>query len=181
MSVIFLLDEENIFVYKSLSIWRSLMRKHGKCPGCCPTGGAIFDATVDYSADTDDLSQCPPIWKCANCGHEMPRRVHKRPTEDRITPAQAKAIERLKQQIVVRHSLGHPEEHEFKKFETNFFHGVLFLVSEYGRKNDEGTMASVLCRDYRHFKLGRKGKITLLNAKDKKKYVGLFHSCNALV
>ena len=45
------------------------MTKHGKCPHCCPNGGAILGSI--YSGEV-------PFWQCRNCGEYQKRTVHLR-------------------------------------------------------------------------------------------------------
>lgn len=56
---------------------------------------------------------------------------------------------------------------EIKKMEITRFEGanwvLAYIVS--GLKNDEKTMASVFCRNKRHFRIGKNGGLTLLNGK----------------
>jgi hypothetical protein len=40
--------------------------------------------------------------------------------------------------------------------------GLVFVVSEYGMIGDEGTAASMMCRDYRHFAIGSRGGVKLI-------------------
>lgn len=61
-----------------------LKNKIGKCPTCCPTGGAILKATYD-----DDNK----VWQCMNCGVEQPRRVNKSSGE--MTPSQQAVVRAL--------------------------------------------------------------------------------------
>lgn len=58
----------------------------GKCPNCCPDGGAEFKLEYDY--DIDKIVKC-----CCNCGHKLPFRLVK-PT-GKITPSQRKVIDRI--------------------------------------------------------------------------------------
>lgn len=81
-----------------------------------------------------------------------------------MTPRQQNSIERIKAQIIRQKSLGHPEEHEFKKFEiTDSDTSLVFLITEYGNIGDENDLRSLMCRDCRQFAIGRKGGITLIS------------------
>jgi hypothetical protein len=82
-----------------------------------------------------------------------------------MTPAQQKALDRIKAEIVRQKSNGKPETSEFKKFEVTDGADtpLVFLVTEYGMKGDEGTMAALMCRDYRHFMIGKRGGVELLS------------------
>jgi hypothetical protein len=154
-------------------------RKTAACPNCCPNGGAYFDASWDYT----EAGAAVPIWECANCFHKLPRRTPK-PHRERQTPAQNRMVAALRRRIEERHCNGRPETHEFKKFEATLCEhtGYVYVISEYGMIGDEGTMASLLCRDYRHIVIGRSGGLTLLNPKDRStKPRGLFDVTNELV
>jgi hypothetical protein len=58
----------------------------GKCPNCCPDGGACFE--LDYDYDTDST-----VKRCQNCGHKLPFRRIK--GTGQITPSQKKVIDRV--------------------------------------------------------------------------------------
>jgi hypothetical protein len=82
-----------------------------------------------------------------------------------VNKAQAKTVEALRAALVRHKSNGEPEKHEFKTFEvSNGEHSALvFVTAEYGMKNDEGTMAALICRDNRHFMIGKRGGVKLLS------------------
>lgn len=66
--------------------------------------------------------------------------------------------------------------YEFKKFTVEMLGDgyaarKLWVQTETGRKNDEGTMAEILARDSRLFTVGKGGRIELKNQKDGKKRV----------
>lgn len=161
-------------------------RKTGKCPSCCPNGGAIFERDMDWNVEVGPGEVRPHVWRCCNCGHTMTlRKSPELPTKP--TAAQLKAIEAIKAEIFrMRSYNGNQADYEFKRCEMNFQAetGNVFLVTEFGKKNDEGTVGSIT-RDYRHFVIGIKGGVELLNAKEKTKRgkhkypKGIFHSCNA--
>lgn len=48
---------------------RTRERKRGKCPTCCPSGGAIFVRTADFG---DNSGEWIHYWACTNCGHRKP-------------------------------------------------------------------------------------------------------------
>lgn len=73
-----------------------------------------------------------------------------------MTRAQETTIEKIKKEIP-RFDFYNSDEYEIKKFEVNeneYFVSVYFVT---GRKNDEGTMAGVLCRKHRHAFIGKNG------------------------
>ena len=75
-----------------------------------------------------------------------------------MTRAQERTIEKIKKDIPY-FDFYNSDEYEIKKFEieaNEYFVSVYFVT---GRKNDEGTMAEVLCRKYRHGFIGKNGGI----------------------
>lgn len=64
----------------------------GKCPACCPDGGAIFTVGADWAAyDRGETDR--RIKKCINCGLSLPFRAV-RPT-GRKTYSQIRALARI--------------------------------------------------------------------------------------
>ena len=84
-----------------------------------------------------------------------------------MTNAQKKAIKYLRREVTRLHSYGEDTKYEFKKFEVEEFTWAVSVVTEFGMVDDEGTMAAHLCRDYRHFFIGKRGGIKLMNGKKK--------------
>jgi len=85
-----------------------------------------------------------------------------------MTTTQEKRIEELRQAILLSDGLGeaHVDGHEYKRFEvTDHECGLVFVLAEVGRKDDEGTMASIYARTRRHICIGRRGGLKLLNAR----------------
>lgn len=167
-------------------------RKSAPCPNCCPAPGmSYFEPTYDYGSD-DYKSH--PIWKCTNCAYSTPRKVQAKraapadATFDSIdaaatvlAPIQVRAMRRLVERVAEFHGGRYdPDGHEFKRIEVKVYHGLVFLITEYGMKNDEGTMASVLCRDHRHVMVGERGQLRLMNAKRRGRVTGLFDCANSL-
>lgn len=71
--------------------------------------------------------------------------------------------------IAANHSEEHRDEYEIKAWEVSFWeNGTVWLRVVTGRKNDEHTMASVFCRDYRYITITRRGAVALHNAVDKR-------------
>lgn len=81
--------------------------KIGKCPYCCPDGGACFEATygvpevvvqTNYGPEREPkdskLEDYVPVWKCHNCGMEIERRTPQR--KDGWTPSQKKAFDYIR-------------------------------------------------------------------------------------
>lgn len=63
-----------------------------------------------------------------------------------MTPSQQKTVDQLRSEIVRLHNLGQAAKYEFKKFEVIEQGNLVFVVAEYGRIGDEGTMAGLVCR-----------------------------------
>jgi len=86
---------------------------------------------------------------------------------------QAETLEWLRKEILRHDGLQDvTDNYEYKFWEISYGdhvdrrgHRLVFLVSEVGRKNDEGTMAEIYARRHRHICIGAKGGVTLLNAK----------------
>ena len=99
-----------------------------------------------------------------------------------MTPSQKKAVQAIRQEIIDRHGYG--DTKEFKKFEVKELDwgGKISVCTSYGLINDEGTMASIFCRDERYLFVGPRGGIELANCKrkSKAKVTGLFDSINAI-
>lgn len=55
-----------------------------------------------------------------------------------------------------------------------------FVTIETGLIGDEGSAASIYCRDYRHIAIAKNGGLTLLNAKRKRESLGRFHAVYSL-
>lgn len=76
-----------------------------------------------------------------------------------MTSKQKATIERLTKAIERNDFFGHPEKYEFKEFkiteDEEYGYVELFCVS--GLKNDEGTMASWMCRRTRQIFIGKNG------------------------
>lgn len=75
-----------------------------------------------------------------------------------MTKAQELTIEKIKKAIP-EFDYYNSDEYEIKQFEVEeneYFVSVYFVT---GMKNDEGTMAAVICRKYRHCFIGKNGGI----------------------
>ena len=66
-------------------------------------------------------------------------------------------------------SLDIAKEHEFKRLEVKkLAYGALSVATDVGRIGDEGTYASLLCRQHRHFFIGKAGGFScVFMSKDK--------------
>jgi len=88
------------------------------------------------------------------------------------TPSQVKRIKALASLILEHDGLGvaHMAGYEFKNFYlTHGYHGKLFLVTEVGSKNDEGSLGAIVCRTRRHMVIGTRGGIESLTGPKSKR------------
>ena len=76
-----------------------------------------------------------------------------------ITKQQTKAIENIKRLAKKLHER-HADKYEIKKFEIHENEYFVAVVVETGMKDDEGTMAEILCRDSAQLFIGKRGGIT---------------------
>lgn len=108
--------------------------KHGKCPHCLPTGGAILTATYD-----DDFGK---VWKCNNCGVTQSRRTNS-PTL-KVTPSQKAVIERL--------------QRAGWELETKFIGRKVWVV---GKKERGNVLANLYSGDSFYGTIGPRGAFSL--------------------
>lgn len=91
-----------------------------------------------------------------------------------MTPSQEKRISQIKELYLYYHSYGSDKDrYEVKKFEVNPIspeqkRSIYSVVIEVGLKGDEGTTASIYCRNRNHFFIGRRGKIEVVKEKHRK-------------
>ena len=76
------------------------------------------------------------------------------------TKYQEKAIKNIKRLAEELHSRAHADKYEIKKFEISENEYFVAVVVEVGMKDDEGTLAEVLCRDSAQLFIGKRGGIT---------------------
>lgn len=103
-----------------------------------------------------------------------------------MNKAQTKAVEAIKARIVAMKSHGGADKYEFKTFETSdpADTALVFLVTEYGNIGDENDMRSLMCRDRRHFAIGKRGGVKLLSldtnlkSSNPKNVRGVFNAVN---
>lgn len=106
--------------------------------------------------------------------------------EGAATPEHQKEAEDLRDRMLHRANEYRSAEHSprvLKKFEVTHSGSLTFITIEIGMEGDEGTLASVFCRDYRHISLvgsGRRQRWSLLNAKLKKDRKGYWNCLHAL-
>lgn len=78
-----------------------------------------------------------------------------------MTAAQERVINHIKKELP-RFDFYSKDGYEIKEFEVAPLSDESKILSVYivtGMKNDEGTMAAILCRKYRHFFIGVRGGI----------------------
>jgi hypothetical protein len=132
----------------------------------CECGG---DFKKDTNYDISDFGSATPkySWKCNNCNAKKPRRVNTR--KPGMTNSQKASVELVKEMLLSRNRpytivgdnyarpvYGAPN-YEIKKCEITENHGHYYMVIEGGLIGDENTIASILCRDRFHIKLGAQG------------------------
>jgi hypothetical protein len=102
------------------------------------------------------------------------------------TPEHAEECDRIRTALLHRANQFKSDEHSptvIKRFEVTSGGAHTFLVIELGLEGDEGTMASVFCRNFRHISIRgseRRKVFTLLNAKRKKDRNGYWNCLHAL-
>lgn len=77
-----------------------------------------------------------------------------------MTKKQERTIERIKKEIPY-FDFYSSDNYEIKKFEVKEYETFVSVYFVTGRKGDEGTMAEVICRKYRHAFIGKNGGITV--------------------
>lgn len=131
------------------------VRKH--CPGNCGSEHMRADFDIIDGVRVN-------LWKCGNCGATLPRRDYKVGTGR--TPIQTKRIEEIRSHMLRRFVTS--GEVEIKREEVRDYPTFVSYVIETGAKGDEGTMASVFCRELLHVMITRKGAIHSYNPKSEK-------------
>ena len=80
-----------------------------------------------------------------------------------MTKHQKTAIDRILAYVTQNDCHGDTEKYEVKTFDIDTSHfetsGLVFVYSVAGLKNDEGTMAAVLCRNKRFITIGKNGGV----------------------
>ena len=121
-------------------------RKRMTCPTCSPNEPlAIYKKDRDIGDDGDFHT----YWICNNCGDRKlvtPRRSF---TPHTINARQQRTIDRLHAEL-----LRDDDRHEWKSFDVSTTdYGPIWLSCETGMKDDEGTAASIICRDSWHIQI----------------------------
>lgn len=73
--------------------------KMAPCPRCCPADPAdpkVYRSCFEAGTRYPDGGERVLVWRCSNCGYEMPRREVSRSDRTEMTPSQAAAVERLR-------------------------------------------------------------------------------------
>lgn len=76
-------------------------------------------------------------------------------------------IKKLVQVLHMAQIFAYDENYEIKYYEVEEWEHFVSVVLEVGMKNDEGTYASVLCRDRVHLFIYKKGRIQYSTKKGK--------------
>jgi len=111
-------------------------------------------------------------FECASCNQEYPReRRQPARTAERfgvkVTQRQAQAIDYAQEHMIAKHERYSDRKYEVKSIEVSPCgdHPICFAVIEVGMVGDEGTYGEIFNRDRRHFEIGPRGAMTLLNSK----------------
>lgn len=84
-----------------------------------------------------------------------------------MTRKQERTVEFLRRRILDFHQF--EDRYEYKKFEVEEHdHGFVQVYAIVGRKGDEETMASVLCRNYHQIFIGARGGMSAYTHKKNK-------------
>ena len=123
-------------------------RKRDTCPTCCPNDKfAIYKKDRDIGDDGDFHT----YWICNNCGHRKlitPRRSY---IPGEINVRQQRTLDRLRTHLI---PISDIDRYEWKSWDvTTTDYGTVWLSCQKGLLNDEGTMASVICRDDWHIQI----------------------------
>lgn len=115
---------------------------------------------IEFEKPVVELESFQPTWECRNCWRILPRKVYGK--SEGMTPSQVEAIEHFKTRFLNTHSLGKPEEYEFKTCEIKDagFGGNVWLSIEVGKIGDEKTAGSIFCRNRVLVMVGRRGGYT---------------------
>lgn len=103
-----------------------------------------------------------------------------RKSEGAHSPFAQKTVDRFVERVRIQNArIGRTD---LKTLQVTHFRDspLTFVVVEFGRPNDEGTLAAIFARDYRHVTIGGRGGLTLNNAKAKSKSRGWFNAVHGL-
>lgn len=96
-----------------------------------------------------------------------------------MTKAQVETIAEVTRRILAKNERT-AKAVEVKESKVEVRDHFVALTLEVGMVGDEGTMASIYCRDRRVLVIGPRGGLTLLNAKDESKNTGWFEAVHGL-
>lgn len=74
-----------------------------------------------------------------------------------MTAAQERAVKRIRK---LAENCFYSDAWEIKEWEVNENEYFVSVIVEIGHKNDEGTLAAIICRDRAHLFIGKRGGIT---------------------
>ncbi len=92
-----------------------------------------------------------------------------------MNQAQEKSLAWLKIEILRHDGLQNvSDKYEYKRWDIDESEStnLIFLISEVGLKDDEGTMAEMYARKRRHICIGLKGGLKLINARNRSTAIG---------
>ena len=158
--------------------------RRAKCSKCCPDVPAYW--YKQYVCVNEDKEDEEPrfewVWECANCRNRAPithrhqERVATMAGE--MTKTQLRLVKMFAERlptcdISVYYERGEESRFEVKKFEVEVkYGGSVFILSEVGKKGDEGTYGEIYGRYRRHVFVGPKGACKLLNPRRAFEYQG---------
>lgn len=76
----------------------------------------------------------------------------------KMTKRQEQAVAKIR--ALVEKDMLIDDNHEIKKFDLKELEYFVSVIVETGMKNDEGTLASILCRDRAHMFVWKGGRVT---------------------
>lgn len=96
--------------------------------------------------------------------------------EGELTPSQSQCLNNMHRRILEQDSLlaKYMDNYEYKEVGLKRGYGKhVFWNTTVGRKEDDGTMAAIICRDHRHMVVGPRGGLrSLVGPKSKRTGVG---------
>lgn len=79
---------------------------------------------------------------------------------------------RFAEHFLSNHSYGDGDRYELKELRVeDMGNGRISIVVESGMKEDEGTMAAILCRDRIHVFMGKRGGLTRINERGRRERI----------
>lgn len=99
------------------------------------------------------------------------------PTVSSISPAQQKALDTIKANLIAKHYGSTAYSYEIKQWDVDVRKHFVSLVFVTGLTGDKGTMAAILCRRRMHIAIGPKGGIKVFTRWSEGKRRGLHRAC----